>query len=151
MSRFLVRRALIRDAPRVETLLHEWLSWDPQSGRIDALRQAIRSNELLVAETGSYVVGFIHYVIHEDIIDGAPNAFITAFYVQARYRCKGLGTKLLLAAISDAADRGATFIETSTLHSRAKAFYERHGFRQTKGEIGEVFLELDVGRLLKTQ
>ncbi|MDG6981561.1 MAG: hypothetical protein JRN51_10690 [Nitrososphaerota archaeon] len=32
--------------------------------------------------------------------------------------------------------RGAAFIETSTLHVGAKAFYERHGFKQTFGDIG---------------
>jgi GNAT superfamily N-acetyltransferase len=100
-----------------------------------------------VAEVSSHIVGFIHFVLHEDIIDGAPNAFITAFYVQEGYRGKGIGVQLLHEAIVASMERGATFIETSTLHSSAKAFYERHGFRQIFGDIGEVFLELDVAKL----
>ena len=151
MSTFLVRRARIRDAPRVETLLHGWLSWDPQSGRIDAIKRAIRNKELLVVETHSYVVGFIHYIIHEDVIDGAPNAFITAFYVQKGFRNRGMGGSLLHHAVIESASRGATFIETSTLHSSAKKFYERRGFKQTFGEIGEAFLELDVAGYLESQ
>lgn len=146
MPRFLVRRARLRDAPRIERLLLEWLDWKPQKGRADAVRLAIKNREITVAEKQSRVVGFIHFVLHRDIIDGEPNAFITAFYVQKRCRGLGIGTSLLQGAIIESAARGATFIETSTNHSRAKAFYEKHGFKQTFGDIGETFLELDVAK-----
>lgn len=96
-------------------------------------------------------MGFIHFVQHEDVIDGAPNAFITALYVQEMFRGEGLGNALLHEAIAASAIRGAAFIETSTLHSRAKAFYERHGFKQVSGDIPESFLELDVARYLGAQ
>lgn len=151
MSKFLVRQALFRDAPRLNALLHEWLGWNPRHGRIGSIRRAIRDKEFIVADSKSQIVGLIHFVIHEDVIDGTPNAFITAFYVQERFRGKGIGTKLLRETIAESAERGAAFIETSTLHAAAKAFYERHGFKQTIGEIGEVFLELDVGRFRKVQ
>ncbi len=146
MSEFRVRRARIKDAPRLAFLLHEWLNWDPPTGRAAGIKRAIRAKEFFVAGVGSTVVGLIHFVLHEDIIDGAPNAFITAFYVQERHRGKGIGEALLCEAIIASAMRGATFIETSTLRSRAKAFYERHGFKQTFGDIGESFLELDVSK-----
>lgn len=149
MARFLVRRAYIRDAPRLVALLHEWLNWDPRQGRIRSVKHAIRDKEFLVAEIRVQVVGFIHFVIHEDVIDGAPNAFVTAFYVQERFRGRGIGAKLLRGAITESAARGAAFMETSTLHSEAKAFYEKRNFRQTFGDIGEVFLELDVDKFLK--
>ena len=144
MSKILVRQAVVRDVPRLEDLLQGWLNWNPKSGRTPSIRRAVRNKEILVAEMQSRVVGFIHFVIHEDIIDGAPNAFITAFYVQKMSRGKGVGTTLLQQAITESTKRGATFIETSTLHSRAKTFYEKRGFSQTMGEIGEAFLELDV-------
>lgn len=151
MAEFHVRRVRIKDAPRLAFLLHEWLNWDPPTGRAASIERAIRAEEFFVADTGSTIVGLIHFVLHEDIIDGAPNAFITAFYVQERYRGKGIGKALLHEAIIASAMRGATFIETSTLHARAKAFYERHGFRQTFGDIGESFMELDVAKYLEAQ
>lgn len=104
-----------------------------------------------MADASSTIVGFIHFVQHEDVIDGAPNAFITAFYVQGRYRGKGIGEALLHEAIKASAMKGATFVETSTLHRTAKAFYERHGFKQIFGDIGETFLELDIARYLEAQ
>jgi GNAT superfamily N-acetyltransferase len=103
MSKFLVRQARFRDAPQLEALLHEWLKWDTESGRIRSVRRSIKNREFLVAETRSRIVGFIHFVIHEDVIDGTPNSFITAFYVDSRHRRRGIGTKLLRKAVFDAA------------------------------------------------
>jgi GNAT superfamily N-acetyltransferase len=99
---------------------------------------------LLVAETGSRIIGFIHYVMHEDIVDGAPNSFISAFFVTQTFRSQGVGTLLLEEAIKDSLARGAVGVETSTIHSMAKKLYERHHFKQTMGDIGEAFLELDL-------
>jgi GNAT superfamily N-acetyltransferase len=79
------------DAARVDDLLSEWFDWKPISGRLESVHRAVRKKELLVAEAGSRVVGFIHYVLHEDIIDGGSNAFISAFYVSEAERGKRNG------------------------------------------------------------
>jgi len=139
-----VRRAAKTDALAVDSLLSEWFDWKPDSGRIDSILRAITRGELLVAQDCSRVIGFIHYVMHEDIIDGGLNSFITAFYVSPAYRGKGVGTLLLTEAVGDSLAVGAVGVETSTIHSSAKKLYEKHYFKQTMGDIGEVFLELDI-------
>ncbi len=136
------------DALAVDNLLSEWFDWKPSS-RLESIRRAIRKREVLVGEAGTRLIGFIHYVMHEDIIDGGPNSFISAFYVSPAYRGKGVGTLLLEEAITDSLARGAVGVETSTLHSFAKRLYEKHHFSQTMGEIGEVFLELDIPEYLR--
>jgi GNAT superfamily N-acetyltransferase len=151
LSKFLVQWARVKDAPRLDFLVDEWLNWRPRTGRVGSIKRAILNNEILVAEAGSSIIGFIHFILHEDVVDGAPNGFITAFYVQEDYRGRGIGGRLLRSAVMASVKRGATFIETSTLHSGAKAFYERHGFRQISGDIAEAFLELDVAEYLKAQ
>jgi|GEM_PF-647056 GNAT superfamily N-acetyltransferase len=148
---FVVRKAAPTDAPEVNALLSEWFDWRPKSGRLRTVRRAIRNGEILVAQTDSEVIGFIHYVMHEDIIDGGLNTFISAFYVSSDYRNKGIGSHLLEEAISDSLSRGVVEIETSTIHSRAKRFYEKHHFKQTFGDIGEVFLELDINEYSKVK
>src|SRR5438105_6440622 len=140
----LVKRALKTEAAGVDDLLSEWLDWKPISGRLKAVQRAARKKELLVAEADSRVVGFIHYVMHEDIIDGGPNAFISAFYDWEAERGKGVGTLLLEKATSDSLARGAVGVETSTIHMRARQRHQRHHFKQTRGDIGEAFLELDI-------
>src|SRR5438093_1854529 len=132
------------DAPAVDGLLSEWFDWKPESGRLESVKRAIRNREVLVAQSSNRIVGFIHYIMHEDIIDGAPNAFISANYVSSRDRGRGVGTLLIQEMIKDSLSRGAVGVETSTIHARAKKFYERHHFKQTMGDIAEVFLELDI-------
>ena len=140
---------MITDALSVDALLSEWLDWKPESGRLESVRRAVRKRQLLVAEVHSRIIGFIHYVMHEDIIDGAPNSFISAFFVTESYRRRGAGTLLLEAAITNSLARSAVGVETSTTHALARKLYERLHFKQTMGDIGEVFLELDLDEYLK--
>jgi hypothetical protein len=69
------------DTLSVNALLSEWSDWKPESGRLESVRRAVRKRELLVAEVGSRIIGFIHFVMHEDIIGGASNSFMSAFFV----------------------------------------------------------------------
>jgi GNAT superfamily N-acetyltransferase len=147
----IVRRAAESDALAVDSLLSEWFDWKPDSGRLGSIHRAITNRELLVAEINDLVIGFIHYIMHEDIIDGGPNSFITAFYVSPAQRGKGVGTLLLTEAIADSLAMGAVGVETSTIHASAKRLYERHHFKETVGDIGEVFLELDVHEYLQAK
>jgi GNAT superfamily N-acetyltransferase len=144
-----VRRALMTDALNIDALLSEWFDWKPESGRLESVQRAARKRELLVAEVHTKIIGFIHYVMHEDIIDGAPNSFISAFFVTESHRRRGVGTLLLEAAITDSLAKGAVGVETSTIHAMARKLYERLHFKQTMGDIGEVFLELDMDEYLK--
>jgi GNAT superfamily N-acetyltransferase len=141
----------MKDAPSVENLLTEWFHLGPADGRLESVRSAVEEQELLVAEIAERIIGFIHYVMHDDIIDGGPNSFITAFYVSPANRGQGVGTSLLESAIADALQRGAVGVETSTIHVRAKRFYEKHHFRQAVGDISEVFLELDISEYLRAK
>jgi GNAT superfamily N-acetyltransferase len=135
----------------VDNLLSEWFTWKPDSGRLDSIRRAITKGELLVAEDNSRVIGFFHYVIHEDIIDGGLNSFITAFYITPAYRGKGVGSLLLDESIADSLAMRAVGIQTSTIYASAKKLYERHHFKETMGDIGEAFLELDIPEYLRAK
>ena len=146
-----IRRSVTIDAPAVDSLLSEWLGWKPHTGRLRSIRRAVTNKELLVAENQDGIIGFIHYVKHGDIIDGGPNMFITAFFVSSRHRRKGIVTSLLEKAIANSLKEGVVGVETSTIHKLAKKLYERHHFKQTMGDIGEVFLELDILEYLKAQ
>jgi len=139
-----IRRATEKDISIVENSIATWQNW--QTPREESIMRAIRNSELLVAEKQDKVVGFIHYIMHEDIIDGGLNSFITAFYVVPEFRNRGIGSSLLRAAVRDALGRGALGIEASTTNPDARRLYEKHHFRQfmDRWTMGEVFLELDM-------
>lgn len=54
-------------------------------------------------------------------------------------------------AVTSSLKEGVVGVETSTIHKLAKKLYERHHFKQTMGDIGEVFLELDIPEYLRAQ
>lgn len=139
-----IRRAEVNDSEQIQELIQKWLSYTPPYGRTESIASAVEDQEILLAVISRRIVGFVHYVMHNDIIDGAPNAFITAFYVRPPNRCSGIGTSLLESLIRDVRKRGAVSIEVSTTQSEALRFYERRGFRRAFGDIGESFLEFDV-------
>ena len=141
-----VRRAREEDISVIDGYITEWLNFDVD--REESIRRAVKNKELLVADYKGKLLGFIHYVMHEDIIDGGPNSFITAFYVLPEFRNKGVGSKLLHAAIEDGLQGGALEIEASTADPNARRLYEKHHFQQFMGKwtMGEVFLELDISK-----
>jgi GNAT superfamily N-acetyltransferase len=138
------RRATLEDSPAIDRMIAEWLNW--LAPREESIKRAVSNGELLVACRDSEVVGFIHSVMHEDIIDGGLNSFITCFYVTPELRGTGVGSELLERAITDALAKRAVGIETSTASPEARRLYETHHFRQFMGNwsMGEVFLELDM-------
>ena len=145
MSRYVrIRLAVKRDVSTIEKSISEWLNWEIP--REESIRRAIRKKELLVADQQENVIGFIHQVMHDDIIDGGLNSFVTCFYVASEFRSAGVGSRLLRRAIRDASGKGAVGIEVSTASPDARRFYERHHFKQFmgNGKMGEVFLELDL-------
>jgi GNAT superfamily N-acetyltransferase len=135
------RRARAKDVPMISRSIARWLVWKiPREGSI---RRAIKRREILVAYQGRTVIGYVHSIMHEDIIDGGTDSFITCLYVAPPFRNKGVGSSLLKRAMSNAIRAGAVGVKTSTASPDARRFYEAHGFRQFKGDwaMGEVFLE----------
>jgi len=141
-----IRKARGEDTSVIDGYITEWLNFG--ADREESIRRAVDNRELLVADYRGKLLGFIHYVMHEDIIDGGPNSFITALYVLPEFRNKGVGSKLLQAAIRDALERGALEIEASTANPDARRLYEKHHFDQFMGKwtMGEVFLELNLSK-----
>jgi ribosomal protein S18 acetylase RimI-like enzyme len=146
-----IRKGKKTDTPKIDRLIAEWLKWEIP--RKDSINRAVENNEVLVAECQGEVVGFIHYAIHKDIIDGGVNAFITCLYVTSEFRNREIGSHLLRRTIKDALAKEAVGVETSTANPEARRFYERHNFEQFMGEwkMGEVFLELNMKKKTKLE
>jgi GNAT superfamily N-acetyltransferase len=108
-----IRLAVKEDISAIEKSIAEWLNWEvPREGSI---KRAIRKKELLVADQQGRVVGFIHRVMHEDIIDGGLNSLITCFYVVPEFRGTGVGSRLLRRAIRCRQFRGLEFDDIKRL------------------------------------
>ncbi len=146
---FTIRKATEDDVGAISESIEGWLSW--KIPREQSIKRAVKKRELFVAELEGRVTGFIHYVPHEDIIDGGTNFFITCLHVTPKHRNEGAGSALLNAAVEDALNRGARGVETSTSNPDAKRLYERRGFKQFMGNwtMGEIFLEMNLEKYRK--
>jgi GNAT superfamily N-acetyltransferase len=146
-----IRQAAKRDVSAIDRAIVEWLNW--RTPREESIKRAIENQEILVAYQDSKVIGFIHCVLHEDIIDGGPNSFITCFCVAPKFRNKGIGPELLDEAIKKSLDEGAVGVEASTASPDARRLYEVHHFKQFMGNatMGEIFLELEIDKYGRSQ
>ena len=146
-----IRHATERDVSAIDKAIVGWLNW--RTPREESIKRAMENKEILVAYQDSKVIGFIHFVLHEDIIDDGPNLFITCLYVAHKFHNKGIGSELLDKAIKKGLDEAAVEIETSTASPDARRLYEALQFKQFIGDwtMGEVFLELDIDKYRQSQ
>lgn len=94
--------------------------WTPE--RMSA---AIGEGRVVVAEEQGEVLGVAEWSLY----DGVPT--IWKLYVNPSRRGEGIGPRLI-AAIEDHLPEGADriWVETLAVNRRARAFYEREGFRE---------------------
>ncbi|MEM1277440.1 MAG: GNAT family N-acetyltransferase [Pseudomonadota bacterium] len=91
-------------------------------------------NVILVVEEGATVIGCLQYtLIHGLSRAGTSRAQIEGVRVHSDHRSRGIGEKLVQAAIDRAQADGAKLIQLTTDQGReeAKRFYERLGFAAT--------------------
>jgi GNAT superfamily N-acetyltransferase len=98
----------------------------------DATIPAIRTGRTLVAEVEGDVVGMAVYGPHED------DFVLWKLYVLPDHHGRGLGHRLLQAALERARELGHARLSVSVVdgNDRAMRFYERHGFREVGREPG---------------
>lgn len=89
-------------------------------------RGYLAADTVLVARIGNEIVGYVQF----GRTPGADAAEIKRLYVDAPWQGRGLGSRLLQAAITASEKQGARTIEIDVWHDNAGArrLYERFGF-----------------------
>lgn len=103
--------------------------------RLAALRGR-PGNEVLVAEDGSGVVGWLH-VTSMYFLESPSFAEVLGLIVDEAHRGRGIGKRLLDGAARWAADHGfdKLRVRSNVIREDAHRFYEREGFRRTKTQV----------------
>jgi GNAT superfamily N-acetyltransferase len=143
-DQLLLRDARRDEVPRIVSMLaddalgatREQLS-DPLPQAYYAAYDATASdphNRLLVAELDGEIIGTLHLIFIRGLSrQGATRAQIEAVRVANGWRGRGLGRRIILAAIDIARQQGAKMVQLTSDKSRADAhrFYESLGFVAT--------------------
>jgi ribosomal protein S18 acetylase RimI-like enzyme len=97
----------------------------------ESLRDADGLARVTVAENSGLLVGCCLWVMTYSSWRGAKGIYISDIYVMEHARDQKVGDKLLRRVARDAQALGAAFIklEVDVTNSKARAFYERRGFK----------------------
>jgi GNAT superfamily N-acetyltransferase len=149
MNDILIRSATKSDLPAIEKLLEDLTNAMNDTEGIDtgiALKNCERllnnaGPHFLVAAREGTPVGFINFAVRQTVLHQSPSALIDELVVAEEYRGKGVGRRLVQAAIEKCRQLGCCEVEVSTEKTNLKAreFYKQGGFE----EIGTLF-EVDL-------
>ena len=139
MEQLTIRSASAGDVPRLIELLEAGALVDGKEdpSDVEAYRAALieiqesADNDILVADLNGEVVGMCQLVVFRHLQrHGGRCAEIESMHVHPTQRSKGIGEKLLVAAMESARQAGCYRVQlTSNLQrSDAHRFYERMGF-----------------------
>lgn len=137
-----VRRATRGDAAEVARLLHDFQAeFDEPSPGVEPLAERyedlISKREMVVLLAGDGPDGFAQLRFRPWVYSAGKNAhsYLEELYVVPSLRGRGIGRKLLEAAMDAARAEGATHMElgTSEEDRAARALYESAGFINREG------------------
>ncbi|MEO0542709.1 MAG: GNAT family N-acetyltransferase [Pseudomonadota bacterium] len=139
LSTLQVRQGVVRDAQACADILNAWIDETPWMPRVHSHQDVVRHyselvlvkrHVLMACSSGGEVEGFA-------ALD-CDDSFVTALYVAADARNKGVGGQLLDATKKMMSQRVSLW--TFIANHRARRFYAREGFfevRRTNGDNEE--------------
>lgn len=137
---FLIRKADHTDAPRLETLLGDYMretyhgEW---GGNNELLGQhmADKDVEILVAESDREIIAFLGWTSCYDLHWCMKGGMIVDLYVRPSHRARGVAVLLATDLAKEIEDRGGTFVKGGPVESPAvRRLYRRIAMRSGDGE-----------------
>jgi GNAT superfamily N-acetyltransferase len=138
MNEVVIAGALLEDVPALLPLLAVQLDEHgmgmPQhqlEGAVSGIVTRPELGRVLVARAGDRMVGVAVIPYTWTVEHGGRCAWLDELYVLPEMRARGVGTRLLLAAMALAREDGclAMDLEVDADHARVETLYLRHGFR----------------------
>ena len=155
-----IRHATPDDAPQLAALLRslerfDWLRDQPLEALVGRVRADLsaaagsRARSVYVAapagEGGGTIAGYlaVHWLPY--LIMPGPEGFVSELFVAPAARGRGLGSRLLAAAVAEARARGCSrlgLLNNRRRESYERGFYVHHGW-QERGDMANFVLYLE--------
>jgi ribosomal protein S18 acetylase RimI-like enzyme len=130
-----IRRATVDDAAAVAQLLHDFNTEydDPTPGvpaLTERLGELLADGDITVLLAGDPPLGFALFRTRPSLWSKASDVYLEELYVVPEHRRRGIGRRLLNAALDAARKSGANHFELTTgeTDTEARALYESTGF-----------------------
>lgn len=132
-----IRRAVEADGPQLLDLLAAYsvevetsLDQEHLSSAMLPLIKRPELGDLLVAQQGDDLIGYVVITWGWGIESGGAEALVDEMYVVDAYRNQGVGTLLMTAALERAKEQEVkvVFLETESDNPESRALYDRLGF-----------------------
>lgn len=134
-----IRKATLQDEEQVFQLLKVLISLSPPEDAVRDWQSAVRQyhkiiredtlGTILVADEGNTLLGVITLSYPEAIRCSGIYASIEEFVVSEEARGKGIGGRLLEAAIAEATARGCDEIDVNRPSASGYPLYTKHGIK----------------------
>lgn len=133
----IIRRAVEADGPQLLDLLAAYsvevgtnLDQEHLSSAMVPLIKRPELGDLLVAQQGDDLIGYVVITWGWGIESGGAEALVDEMYVVDAYRNQGVGTLLMTAALERAKEQEVkvVFLETESDNPESRALYDRLGF-----------------------
>lgn len=125
----------VHEAAMQGSIVHAVGQWD-DAFQDRRLRDHFDPSTLWAITVRRVTRGFIRLVARENLL-------IEQFYLEPKYQRTGLGGRVLDAVLAVADEAGVSSSLTVLKGSRARAFYERHGFYKSGEDAWEDYMTRD--------
>ena len=111
------------------------MNTSPNEKEIKYIRESLyQFNKDIVGDDGHTPLNIVEYDENGDVIGGILGGtywgwmYIDILWVQADFRRRGIGSKLLVEAEKEADRRGCHHVHLDTMSWQAPDFYKKHGY-----------------------
>jgi GNAT superfamily N-acetyltransferase len=140
-DQLLIEPATLDDLPHLADLLYELFSQEAdfipnREKQLHGLRLILEQpsrGRIFVLRSGGRIIGMINLLITISTAEGGFVLILEDLVIHSNHRGQGYGSRLLEHALAYARTKNFLRVTllTDKLENRARAFYERHGFRQS--------------------
>ena len=138
VNQIILKKAISEDANKIGEVFNLYRQFYKKKSDVEISKKYIQERldnneaDIFFFESDSHCVGFVQLYTTFDSLELSKKIVLYDLYVKSEFRNKGLGKKLMFAALEFAKENNVSGIELSTSknNTTAQGLYEKLGYEQ---------------------